>query len=101
MVRALDVISALSALVGLSSLFRATTKCARHATTWLRSSLQRSHRVIAAKRDPAARAERFDPLAVATMSEALTAVLADLLALYGKTKYLQWRVSAQHISDQD
>src|ERR1700691_4911289 len=101
MVRALDVISALSALVGLSSLFRATTKCARHATTWLRSSLQRSHRGIAAKRDPAARAERFDPLAVATMSEALMAVLADLLALYGKMKYVHRRVSAQRFGEHD
>jgi starvation-inducible DNA-binding protein len=101
MVRALHVISALSAVVGLSSLFRVTTKSARHAMTWLRGSQQFSRRVIGTKRDPAARAERFNPLAVATMSEALTAVLADLLALYGKMKCLQWRVSAQHISDQD
>ena len=101
MVRALHVISALSAAVALSSLFRTITQYARHAMTWLRGSQQCSRRIIGAKRDPAARAERFDPLAVATMSEALTAVLADLLALYGKTKYLQWRVSAQHISDQD
>src|ERR1700691_1403073 len=101
MVRALRVISALSAVVGLSSLLRATTQCARHAMTWLRRSQHCSHRIIGAKRDPTESAERFDPLAVATMSEALTALLADLLALYGKTKYLQWRVSAQHISDQD
>jgi len=31
MVRVLDVISALSASVGLCSLFRAATKCTRHA----------------------------------------------------------------------
>jgi starvation-inducible DNA-binding protein len=99
-VRALHVISALSAVVGLSSLSRATRQCARHAMTWLRRSQQFSHRIIVVKRDPAESAERFDPLAVATMSEALTALLADLLALYGKTKYLQWRVSAQSISDQ-
>jgi starvation-inducible DNA-binding protein len=101
MVPAPHVISALSAVVGLSLLFRATTKCARHAMTWLPRSQQFSRRIIGAKRYPAARAERFDPLALATMSEALTTVLADLLALYGKMKYLQCRVSAQHIRDQD
>jgi starvation-inducible DNA-binding protein len=101
MVRALHVISALSAVVGLSSLFRATTKCARHAMTWLRRSQPCSRRIIGPKRDPEARAERFDLVAVATMSEALTAVLADLLALYGKMKYLQWPITAQRFSDQD
>jgi hypothetical protein len=31
--------------------------------TWLRRSQQCGHRITGAKRDPAARAERFDPLA--------------------------------------
>src|ERR1700678_4269723 len=101
MVRALHVISALSAAVALSSLFRTITQYARHAMTWLRGSQQCSRRIIGAKRDPAARAERFDPLAVATMSEALTAVLADLLALYGKMQYVHRRVSAQRFGEHD
>src|SRR5712671_3713967 len=41
----------------------------------------------------------FDPDAVAKISAALTALLADLFALYVKTKNFHWRVSGPHFRD--
>ncbi len=41
----------------------------------------------------------FDPDAVAQMSNALTALLADLFALYVKTKNFHWHMSGPHFRD--
>jgi starvation-inducible DNA-binding protein len=41
----------------------------------------------------------FDADAVAAISQALTAVLADLFALYLKTKNFHWHVSGPHFRD--
>jgi starvation-inducible DNA-binding protein len=41
----------------------------------------------------------FEPGAVAEMSAALTALLADLFALYVKTKNFHWHVSGPHFRD--
>jgi starvation-inducible DNA-binding protein len=41
----------------------------------------------------------FDPDAVAKISAALTALLADLFALYVKTKNFHWHVSGPHFRD--
>jgi starvation-inducible DNA-binding protein len=41
----------------------------------------------------------FDPDAVAQLSNALTALLADLFALYVKTKNFHWHVSGPHFRD--
>ena len=41
----------------------------------------------------------FDAHAVAAMSAALTAVLADMFALYVKTKNFHWHVSGPHFRD--
>jgi starvation-inducible DNA-binding protein len=41
----------------------------------------------------------FSPDAVMKLSEALTAVLADLFALYVKTKNFHWHVSGPHFRD--
>jgi len=93
--------SALSALVGLASLFRLAAKRARRAMSWQPRSQQCDGRIDDAKPDPGTSAERSDPVALATMSEALTAVLVDLLSLYGKTKRLPLPVAAQRFSDRD
>src|SRR5712671_4537460 len=41
----------------------------------------------------------FDPDAVAKISDALTALLADLFALYVKVKNFHWHVSGPHFRD--
>src|SRR5271154_6864847 len=41
----------------------------------------------------------FEPSAVARISAALTATLADLFALYVKTKNFHWHVSGPHFRD--
>src|ERR1700721_1027741 len=41
----------------------------------------------------------FDSDAVAALSAALTALLADFLALYVKTKNFHWHVSGPHFRD--
>jgi len=41
----------------------------------------------------------FDPNAVAQISNALTALLADLFALYLKTKNFHWHMSGPHFRD--
>jgi starvation-inducible DNA-binding protein len=51
------------------------------------------------KRGPASMPSAFDPYAVAKMSDALTALLADLFALYVKTKNFHWHVSGPHFRD--
>jgi starvation-inducible DNA-binding protein len=51
------------------------------------------------KRGPAAMPSAFNPYAVATMSDAFTALLPDLFALYVKTKNFHWHVSGPHFHD--
>jgi starvation-inducible DNA-binding protein len=51
------------------------------------------------KRRPAAMPSGFEPNAVAKLSNALTALLADLFALYVKTKNFHWHVSGPHFRD--
>jgi starvation-inducible DNA-binding protein len=51
------------------------------------------------KREPESMPSGFDPDAVAQMSNALTALLADLFALYVKTKNFHWHVSGPHFRD--
>jgi starvation-inducible DNA-binding protein len=41
----------------------------------------------------------FEPHAVATISSALTVILADMFALYIKTKNFHWHVSGPHFRD--
>jgi starvation-inducible DNA-binding protein len=48
---------------------------------------------------PATMPSRFEPDAVARLSAALTALLADLFALYVKTKNFHWHVSGPHFRD--
>jgi starvation-inducible DNA-binding protein len=48
---------------------------------------------------PATPPSGFEPAAVANISEALTALLADLFALYLKTKNFHWHVSGPHFRD--
>jgi starvation-inducible DNA-binding protein len=48
---------------------------------------------------PAALPSGFEPDAVANISDALTALLADLFALYVKTKNFHWHVSGPHFRD--
>jgi Ferritin-like domain len=49
--------------------------------------------------EPLKSAADFEPNAVAEMSSALNAVLADLFALYLKTKNFHWHVSGPHFRD--
>jgi starvation-inducible DNA-binding protein len=51
------------------------------------------------KRGPATLPSGFEPKAVAQISNALTALLADLFALYVKTKNFHWHVSGPHFRD--
>jgi starvation-inducible DNA-binding protein len=48
---------------------------------------------------PAALPSGFAPDAVANISDTLTALLADLFALYVKTKNFHWHVSGPHFRD--
>lgn len=52
-----------------------------------------------ASRESASMPSGFDPDAVAAISAALTALLADLFALYVKTKNFHWHVSGPHFRD--
>jgi starvation-inducible DNA-binding protein len=52
-----------------------------------------------AKRGLAAMPSGFEPDAVAKISDDLTALLADLFALYIKTKNFHWHVSGPHFRD--
>jgi starvation-inducible DNA-binding protein len=52
-----------------------------------------------ARRVTAAMPSAFEPHAVAEISTALTALLADLFALYVKTKNFHWHVSGPHFRD--
>jgi starvation-inducible DNA-binding protein len=49
--------------------------------------------------EPASMPSGFEPDAVAKISAALTALLADLFALYVKTKNFHWHVSGPHFRD--
>ena len=51
------------------------------------------------RRGPASVPSGFDTHAVARMSEALNILLADLFALYIKTKNFHWHVSGPHFRD--
>jgi starvation-inducible DNA-binding protein len=51
------------------------------------------------KRGAAPMPLRFDPDAVANISDALTALLADMFVLYIKTKNFHWHVSGPHFRD--
>jgi starvation-inducible DNA-binding protein len=51
------------------------------------------------KRAAAATPSGFDPEAIANISNALTALLADYFALYIKTKNFHWHVSGPHFRD--
>jgi starvation-inducible DNA-binding protein len=51
------------------------------------------------KRGRATMPSGFEPNAVAQLSNALTALLADLFALYVKTKNFHWHVSGPHFRD--
>jgi starvation-inducible DNA-binding protein len=51
------------------------------------------------RREPADSPADFEPRAVARISSALTAVLADMFALYIKTKSFHWHVSGPHFRD--
>src|SRR5271167_1621072 len=51
------------------------------------------------KRGPGSMPSAFDPNAVAKMSNALTALLADFFALYVKTKNFHWHMSGPHFRD--
>ncbi len=54
----------------------------------------------AARRDdPAKPASGLNPEAVAEISKALTAILADMFALYVKTKNFHWHMSGAHFRD--
>jgi starvation-inducible DNA-binding protein len=48
---------------------------------------------------PAALPSGFEPDAVENISDALTALLADMFALYVKTKNFHWHVSGPHFRD--
>src|ERR1700728_4289375 len=50
-------------------------------------------------RDSVSMPSGFDADAVATISAALTSVLADMFALYIKTKNFHWHVSGPHFRD--
>jgi starvation-inducible DNA-binding protein len=52
-----------------------------------------------ARRVTAAMPSAFEPHAVAEISTVLTALLADLFALYVKTKNFHWHVSGPHFRD--
>src|SRR3984885_11739661 len=52
-----------------------------------------------ARRRPASMPSGFEPAAVANISASLTALLADLFALYVKTKNFHWHVSGPHFRD--
>jgi starvation-inducible DNA-binding protein len=52
-----------------------------------------------ARRRPASMPSGFEPDAVAKISAAMTALLADLFALYVKTKNFHWHVSGPHFRD--
>src|SRR5271167_1755834 len=51
------------------------------------------------KRGSASMPSAFESHAVANMSDALTGLLADLFALYLKTKNFHWHVSGPHFRD--
>src|ERR1022692_1002877 len=53
------------------------------------------HRRLEAAQVPAG----FEPQAVARISAALTVTLADLFALYVKTKIFHWHISGPHFRD--
>src|ERR1700723_2731108 len=52
-----------------------------------------------ARRRPASMPSCFEPGAVAKISASLTALLADVFALYVKTKNFHWHVSGPHFRD--
>src|ERR1700678_3162693 len=52
-----------------------------------------------ARRRPASMPSGFEPGAVAKISASLTALLADVFALYVKTKNFHWHVSGPHFRD--
>ena len=49
--------------------------------------------------DPALPVTGLDPKGVVAISEALTAILAGIFALYVKTKNLHWHMSGPHFRD--
>ena len=49
--------------------------------------------------DPAHPISGLDPKGVAAISKALTAILADIFALYVKTKNFHWHMSGPHFRD--
>ena len=51
------------------------------------------------KRGPATLPSGFEPKSVAQISNAMTILLADLFALYVKTKNFHWHVSGPHFRD--
>ena len=51
------------------------------------------------KREPQPMPSGFEADAVANLANALTAILADLFALYVKTKNFHWHVSGPHFRD--
>jgi starvation-inducible DNA-binding protein len=51
------------------------------------------------KRGPVSMPSAFAPNAVAKLSDAMTALLADMFALYIKTKNFHWHVSGPHFRD--
>jgi len=51
------------------------------------------------KRGPATMPSGFEPKSVAQISNAMTILLADLFALYVKTKNFHWHVSGPHFRD--
>jgi starvation-inducible DNA-binding protein len=51
------------------------------------------------KRGPATMPSGFEPKSVAQISNAMTVLLADLFALYVKTKNFHWHVSGPHFRD--
>jgi starvation-inducible DNA-binding protein len=51
------------------------------------------------KREPASIRSAFDANAVEKLSDTLTALVADLFALYVKTKNFHWHVSGPHFRD--
>jgi starvation-inducible DNA-binding protein len=52
-----------------------------------------------ARRRPVSMPSGFEPGAVAKISASLTALLADLFALYVKTKNFHWHISGPHFHD--
>jgi starvation-inducible DNA-binding protein len=52
-----------------------------------------------ARRGPASMPSGFEPDAVAKISAGMTALLADVFALYVKTKNFHWHVSGPHFRD--